>query len=252
MRDVTGPISIGNGPRSQHSRSSGTGVSTNQPASSESNTEADAQLPPGVVRNISFHGIRATVTKPLPLTGSEFVSTYNPGEIFSCITLNGFDDGVLENITFDDVHITFPGGGTAEQGAVRAVPKVAGEYYSMGVPPACGLFVRNVRGLTLQNVRLETATPDLRPALVLDQVSDATVNGLAVTGDRGAESVLRFTAVQDVLLSATRLLKPAAVFLQVEGMANGGITLDGGDISKAVTPLIFKDGAEAKSVKWRA
>ena len=141
MRDVTGPISIGNGPRSQHSRSSGTGVSTNQPASSESNTEADAQLPPGVVRNISFHGIRATVTKPLPLTGSEFVSTYNPGEIFSCITLNGFDDGVLENITFDDVHITFPGGGTAEQGAVRAVPKVAGEYYSMGVPPACGLFV---------------------------------------------------------------------------------------------------------------
>ena len=252
MRDVTGPISIGNGPRSQHSRSSGTGVSTNQPASSESNTEADAQLPPGVVRNISFHGIRATVTKPLPLTGSEFVSTYNPGEIFSCITLNGFDDGVLENITFDDVHITFPGGGTAEQGAVRAVPKVAGEYYSMGVPPACGLFARNVRGLTLQNVRLETATPDLRPALVLDQVSDTTVNGLAVTGDRGAESVLRFTAVQDVLLSATRLLKPAAVFLQVEGMANGGITLDGGDISKAATPLIFKDGAEAKSVKWRA
>ena len=56
---------------------------------------------------------------------------------------------------------------------------------------------------------------------------------------------------QDVLLAAPRLLKTAAVFLQVEGLANEGITIDGGDISKAATAVAFKNGASEKAVKLR-
>ena len=44
------------------------------------------------------------------------------------------------------------------------------------------VFARNVRGLTLQNVRFETVTPDMRPVLAWDHVSDATVNGFSVRG----------------------------------------------------------------------
>ncbi len=268
MHNVTGPISIGLGARRRRTpeeamantqtnlaaaaNNAAVGTQTNLPSSSETNTEENSALPPGIVRNISFTGIRATVAKPQPLTGSEFVSTYNPGEIFSGITLNAYDEGFLENIVFDNVQVTFPGGGTAEQAAVRDVPKVAGEYYTMGVPPSYGLFARNVRGLTLQNVRLEIAASDLRPAVVFDHVSDAAVNGLNVQGDSGAESALRFIGSQDVLLSATRLLKPAPVFLQVEGTDNSGITLDGGDVSKATTPVAFKSGAAESSVKLRS
>jgi hypothetical protein len=62
---------------------------------------------------------------------------------------------------------------------------------------------------------------------------------------------LRFIESQDVLLSATKLLKPASIFLQVEGAANENITLDGGDISKAAKPLEFKNGASEKSMKLR-
>jgi polygalacturonase len=240
MKDVTGPISIGNGP--QHHR---------QSAGSPENEAADLSRPPGIVRNISFNGIHATVAKPVPLPDCPFTSNYNPGEIFSCITLNGFDENLLENISFNDVHITFPGGGTAEQAAVRDVPKVAGEYYTMGVPPAYALFARNVRGLTLQNVRFEMAAPDLRPAVVLDHVADATLNGLTVQGNREAESVMRFIETKDVLLSAARLLAPAAIFLQAEGAGCQNITIDGGDISKAATPLAFKQNAGEKSVKLR-
>jgi hypothetical protein len=47
------------------------------------------------------------------------------------------------------------------------------------------------------------------------------------------------------------LLKPAAIFLQVEGAANAAITLDGGDISKAAAPVAFKNGATENSVKLR-
>lgn len=250
MNNVTGPISIGLG--ATRRRTAGAdGKPTSVPSASETNTEDDGSLPPGVVRNISFSNIRATVAKPQPLTDSKVISAYNPGEVFSCITLNAYDEGFIENVTFDDVHVTFPGGGTAEQAAVREVPKVAGEYYTMGVPPSYGMFARNVRGLTLQNVRFDIAASDLRPAMVFDHVTDAAVNGLSVQGDAGAESALRFIGTQEVLLSATRLLKPAPVFLQVEGTGNADIILDGGDVSKAGTAVAYKNGAEEGSVKVR-
>jgi len=251
LKDVTGPFSIGNGPRRRRPPETQPGAVPNTQTNAPPADEFDAPQPLGICRNISFNGIRCTVTKPVPLRDAEFASTYNPGEIFSCITLNAFDEAFLENISFNDVHVTFPGGGTAEQAAVRDVPKIAGEYYAIGVPPAYALFARNVRGLTLNNVRFEMAAPDLRPAVVFDHVSDAAVNGLSVQGNPEAESALRFIESQDVLLSATKLLNPAAIFLQVEGAANAGITVDGGDISKAATPLAFKNGATEKSVKLR-
>lgn len=264
MNHVTGPISICLGPRRRRSEmatggmtnaASGvvsTAITNNLPGGfAPEPTPEELALETGIVRNISFSGIRATVVKPFPLPESEHRSGYNPGEVFSCIGLNAVGTGWLENISFDDVHITFPGGGTAEQAAVRDVPKAIGEYYAAGIFPAYALYARQVRGLTLNNVRFEIAASDLRPAVVFDHVSDVSVNGLSVQGDEGAESVLRFIESQDVLMSATKLLKPSPVFLQVEGTAGENIVLDGGDYSKAATPVAFKNGASEKSVKRR-
>jgi hypothetical protein len=188
--------------------------------------------------------------KPVQLRGAEFTSNYNPGEIFSCIVLNAIDETYLENISFDNVHVSFPGGGTAEQAAVRNVPKIIGEYYQMGIPPAYGMYARNVRGLTMHNMRFEMQTPDLRPALVFDDVSDVSVLGLSAQGNAATE-LLRFTKVQDTLLSATRILTPAATFLNVEGTGNENITIDGGDLRKAAKLLKFENAGEDKSVKLR-
>jgi hypothetical protein len=63
--------------------------------------------------------------------------------------------------------------------------------------------------------------------------------------------VVRFIDSKQTLLTATRLLTPAAVFLQLEGAANEGIAIDGGDLSKAATSLAYKNGATEKSVKLR-
>src|SRR5207248_4153597 len=60
---------------------------------------------------------------------------------------------VLENISFTNVHVTYEGGGTAEESARRDVPQIAGEYFEIGTPPAYGVYARGVRGLTLDNVR---------------------------------------------------------------------------------------------------
>jgi hypothetical protein len=228
MKDVTGPISIGVGP---------------QPSKAEPVSQT-----PGILRNISFSGIHATVVKPVQLRDTEFTSNYNPGEIYSCIVLNGMDEGFLENVSFNDVHVQFPGGGTAEHAAVRDVPKIAGEYFQLGILPAYGLYARNVKGLTLHNVRLTLAGTDLRPSVIFDHVEDAAVNGLSVHGVKGSESQFRFIDSRDVLLTAIRILTPTDVFLRLEGAACNNIKIDGGDLTKTVTPLVFTAGASPSSI----
>lgn len=229
MKDVTGPISIG--------------LSTGHDGSRKLSDE------PGIVRNIAFNNIRATVVKPVPLPDAEFESAYRPPEVFSCITLNALEGVFLENISFSDVHVTFPGGGTAEQGAVRDVPQVAKEYFEMGIPPSYALYARNVRGLTLQNVRLEKAAADARPAIIFDNVEDASVNGLSVKGDKKAESVVRFINSKFILLNAVRNLVASSVFMQVEGADSNDIAVFGSDISKASEPIKFSKGAKSQSVR---
>ena len=232
LDDVTGPIHISIGPsnRPRPGRDSG----------------------PAIVRNISFSNIHGSVTtNPPQLPDVAFPSNARPGEGHSCITLNCVGDAILENISFDDIHLTFGGGGTAEDAARRDLPLVAGEYFMLGPMPAYGFYARNARGLTLQNVRFQVSSPDLRPALIFDHVQDAAINGLSVQGNQQAESAVRFIDSKQTLLTATRLLTPAAVFLQLEGSANEGISIDGGDVSKAATSLAYKNGATEKAVKLR-
>jgi len=232
LKNVTGPISIGLD-------------------SSRGGTTGATQPVKGVVRNIAFNGIRATVAaQGRQHEDLSWPQKFRPGETRSCIVINGVREEFLEGISFQDVHITYEGGGTAEE-AAREVPHIAGEYFEIGTPPAYGVYARNVRGLTLHNVRLEVSAPDLRPAVVFDHVADAAVNGLSAQGNLQAESLLRFINTRDALLTASRVLTPAAVFLRLEGATSEGITIDGGNLSKARMPLAYGRGAAEKAVKLR-
>ncbi len=234
LQDVTGPISINLSNRSRGADAGETPVQR------------------GFLRNISFNGIRAkVVSEGRQFDDMTFSQNYRPGETRQCIVLNGIGDAVLEEISFNDVHVIYGGGGTAEE-ARREIPQVAGEYFEIGTPPAYGLYARNVRGLNLNNVRFEVETPDLRPAVVLDHVANAALNGMSMPGNAQAKSVLRFVETQGVVVTAPRVLSPAAVFLDVEGATCKGIVVNGGDISQAATPVAIEAGAGKNSVKLRA
>jgi polygalacturonase len=244
LQNVTGPINISIGPSAPRNQAAGTGAQ--QPA------DRTSEVTPAIVRDISFSNIHGTVTTdPAQLSEASVTSGYNPGERHSCITLNCVGGSTLENISFDDVHLTFGGGGTAEDGARRDLPPFAGEYFMLGPMPAYGLYARGVRGLTMQNIRFQVSTPDLRPAVIFDGVTDATIQGLSMEGNSSTESMLRFTDSKQVLLTAARVLTPTSTFLQLEGTGNEGIVVDGGDLSKAATSLAFKDGATPNGVKLR-
>lgn len=234
LQDVTGPISINLNDRGR------------------GNAAAPAAGRRGFVRNVIFQGIRAhVVSEGAQFADIAFPQGYRPGETRQCIVLNALGDRFLEGISFSDIQMTYGGGGTAEE-AGREVPQVAGEYFEIGTPPAYGLYARNVRGLSLNNVRLEVENSDLRPAVVLDHVTDAAIGGLSAQGNPQAKSLLQFVETQDVMLTSPRLLTPAAAFLAVEGAGSRGITIDGGDLSKAAAPVVFEGGAGKTAVKLRA
>jgi hypothetical protein len=245
MSNVTGPIYIGLG---------------SPPPNSETwwywtSGRAGEARPGGIVRNIVFEGIRATIApvsdlKDYPYAVGSPIDGIYAGEHRTCINLTAVEGQVIENIAFRDIHVTFPGGGTAQEAALRQVPQMSGnEYFSFGVLPAYGMYARNVRGLTLDDVRFDLATPDLRPALVFDHVEDVALNGFSAQGNSEAESLLRFTDTREALLTACRVLTPCAAFLHVEGRANAGITVAACDLSKATTPLVFSRGAGRESVR---
>ena len=243
LDDVTGPIHISIGPRTP--RSPGRGPTPVDALAAESNE-------PAVVRNISFSNINGTVTtNPQQLPGFPFESGYRPGERMSCITLNCVGGAILEKVSFENIHLTFGGGGSAEDAARRDLPEIAGEYFMLGPMPAYGFYARNSSAITLTNIRFEVASAELRPAVILDHVQDVAISGLAVEGNTNAESTLRLIDTQQVLVTAPRQLKDAKVFLQVEGKGNSGIILDGGDLTRAAEMLALKDGAEKSAVRLR-
>ena len=233
LRNVTGPITLGLD-------------------STRRNQDPNASPPArGILRNIKFNGIRAMVVaegkqhEDLP-----WPQKFRPGETRQCIVLNGVGEDLIENVSFHDVHVTYEGGGT-QQEATREVPKLAGEYFEIGTPPAYGMYARNVRGLTLNNVRFEVTTADLRPAVVFDNVSEAAVHALSAVANPKAESLLRFTKAREVLISAAQVLTETGVFLKLIGPDNADITIDGGDISKSAKTVALAGGATAKAVKLR-
>lgn len=178
----------------------------------------DSNWEQGELRNILFDNIRATVPADA---------------IKSCISITGTPRTRPREITFSGIDITFPGGGTAEEGARRDVPDLERDYpecFIFGVLPAYGLYVHHAQGITLDSVRFQLESDDLRPAIVCDDVQRLTVNGLQADGHLDAESLLRLEDTQDALLTAVRVLQPIGTFLRVEGSGDSRIMLQNNDL----------------------
>ncbi len=103
----------------------------------------------------------------------------------------GITDGWVENISFDNIHVTSAGGGTAADAALVPPERRESslEVSFLKTLPAFGFWARYARNLRLSNVTFETEKPDARPAVQLHHVEGAVVNGLRADADPA--SVLR-------------------------------------------------------------
>jgi polygalacturonase len=138
----------------------------------------------GAMRNITISNIEATGANP---TGC---------------AISGLPEAAIENLTLSNVRLSFEGSGT-QADAARAIPEMPTDYpeYRMfGKLSAYGFYCRHVKGLKLLNVQLQSAKPDQRHALVLEDVEDAIVDCLDAPNQPDAETAIQLTDVKNVFI----------------------------------------------------
>jgi hypothetical protein len=131
----------------------------------------------------------------LVATGAEWTSS-----------ITGIPGHDVSDIALSDIRISGKGGGDAAL-LSRPVPEREREYPDAARfrnLPAYGLYCRHVTRLRVERTTLTVGEPDPRPALILDDVREATVKSLVGTApsDGGAVAWLRST--QDCLLEGIR------------------------------------------------
>ncbi len=168
-------------------------------------TEEDRPLmPPGKISNIQFNNmiIKSKGAGPKPDGGS-------------VIYLHGYKGAPIRNITFSNIDVIFPGGGTTEEAARRNLMDSCdmdwnkyGYWYTnkgaFGVPPAYGIYARHVEGLSLNNIRFSLSKPDERSALFLYQSSDISISELTTSNDPQAAAIVTAKDCIDVHLNRVR------------------------------------------------
>ena len=103
------------------------------------------------------------------------------------ILIAGLPDHPIEDVVLSNLQFHYVGGGTAEQ-AARVVPEFEKAYpdpHVFGVMPAWGMFVRHVKNFRMRDVELRVLSQDQRPAVVFDDVSDARMADVRLTGVKG-------------------------------------------------------------------
>ncbi|AWI10272.1 glycoside hydrolase family 28 protein [Ereboglobus luteus] len=147
---------------------------------------------PGVIRNVVISNVTAEQARA------------NRRNIIVPATISGLPDYPLENITLENIKITMPGSGTAEDDAIKN-PVYPKDYSprSLGKRPAAGIFIRHVRGLTLRNVKLAYENPDKCPPLVAFDVHNLTLDGFD-TQKTEAPHLLRLEAIKNLEIRNSR------------------------------------------------
>ncbi len=209
--------------------------------------ERKESLPMGVLRNIRFSNIQATVSDnayPLPHEVPAF-----PGEKKSCLNITGVSGNFIEKISFRGLHLTFSGGGTQED-AQAMVPELRDrypEYHMFGTLPAYGIYLRHIKGLTFEDVTLETAAPDLRPALVGEDVEDLELANFRAAGS-GPSPLLRLRDARQVYLHGCRPLGDPTLFLSVEGQVSREILLQANNLHRTTQAYTMAECASVDAI----
>ncbi len=134
-------------------------------------------------------------------------------------SITGLPGHPIENVTLSQIALGFDGKGT-RQDAERTIPEKEASYPEstmFGTLPAYGFFCRHVKGLTLDTVRLQTAAPDHRHAIVFDDVHEATIDALTAPFAADAAALLRLTNSSDVAIRNCFPPAGTEVFLALRG-----------------------------------
>ncbi|PYI85106.1 MAG: hypothetical protein DME26_11820 [Verrucomicrobia bacterium] len=209
------------------------------------------------VSNITMRGVRAPIfvrlgnrgraqPKPVPqhlrdVSISDIVAT----DAVLASSVSGVPDFPVTGLTLKNIRVTTRGGGRAEL-ASRPVPERESEYPDagrFGDLPAYGLYCRHVDGLVLDGINLAFDEPESRPALVLDDITNADVRMILAKPPEGDQPAVRFHNVRDCFVQGCRALAGTGTWASVTGAQTARLHEAGNDFGLAAKHLEL--GADA-------
>lgn len=139
------------------------------------------------------------------------------------IVLSGVPGHCIENIAFDQVSLTIPGGETNQGALARDLPAFTDRRPEFGVLgkaiPFAGFYARHVRGLSLNHVRVTAVRVEARPAVMCDDVHDLLVTGAQVSDTFRGSEIIYLRDVQRALIRDCRAGR-GATLVREEGSKN--------------------------------
>jgi hypothetical protein len=122
-----------------------------------------------------------------------------------CSAVVSAPGGRIEDISFSDIDISYPGGGMAEEASRFDVGELleAFEYLKWAIPfdgelPASALYLRHVRGVRLENVRFTLEKPDARAFIAGDDVQGLTLQGVVARAPAPVPGLAKLADAKDV------------------------------------------------------
>jgi hypothetical protein len=156
----------------------------------------------------------------------------------------------VSDIALSDIRISGKGGGNATL-VSRPVPEREREYPDAARfrnLPAHGLYCRHVTRLRVERTTLTVGRPDPRPALILDDVREATVKGLVATAPVDGGPVAWLRSTQDCLLDGIR--SPGAETLaRVSGGQTARVRVAGGAATRAHQVVLVDPDVDSTALR---
>jgi len=149
----------------------------------------------------------------------------------------GLAEMPVEEISLSDISITL------SEGTEAGYPEMADGLELM---QRAGFFLRNVRGLTLQNVEI---SGQAGPAFRLADIEGGTISACSSSTPDPDAPVMNLDNVAHALIHACRAAPGTGVFLRLTGARTGRIKLTGNDLSQARQPLDQTDDVPSGSVE---
>jgi hypothetical protein len=188
----------------------------------------------GTIRNVTLRNITA---KSSNLVG---------------ILITGIPGHSIENLTLSHIELNLPGGGSWEEGQERleekesAYPEVS--MFGNRIPTS-GVYARHVRGLNIDHLTLNLASPDMRPALLCLDGQDVHFSNWTTNGNLQADIPVRLESVQHAVFSGFDLRADEAFFLSVIGKDSSGIRLEKNQLGPTALPAQIADDVDKSAVE---
>ena len=133
----------------------------------------------GKIKNVTFQNI----------TASEIVAGRHHGPA-NAATISGRPDSIIEDLTFQNVKITYKGGDDPKEAdLVPPYPKEKYQPKAMGKRPASGWFIRHAKGLTFRNMEIVYEGENAKPVMVAWDVDGLALDGVKLPKPSGVEAM---------------------------------------------------------------